>query len=704
MSSSTPPNPTLHLFGLSFLALFLELMMIRWVPSMVHLVAYYANLMLISSFLGLGLGAMLANARVRLYSWFPALLTVNIGYLILCQFVSLPATSTETRFFGGGTTLVSYVLLVGVFLCNSAMFLPLGQRIGWLFNMIPPLRAYKWDLSGSLCGTIAFGIFSYAYFSPAIGVVITAALFIMLSPDEKLTRTAPLLAVACGAMLLASAGVAVWSPYYYVTVHRATPDGGEEPVASRPAPDIRQRSNPPLYVVKVNGDFYQMHGTIDLARYDGADRSRDLIAHLRDQYLLPYALKPAPARVLVLGSGGGMDVEAALLAGAERVDAVDIDPVLIDLARAYSAADVYGSSRVSVHVDDARAYLQRAQRSYDLVVFGFLDSQALSSYMSSLRLDGYTYTVEGLRRAYELLKPGGMMAVSFAAAQPWLGPKLHDMLRQATGRQPVAYADGPQVILCVSTDALPQVPPRIGRFRAATFSEGPVAATDDWPYLYLHRRTVPADYVVVIGLLLTLSAYAVHRVRGRSLAWGDGHFLLLGVGFLLLETKSIADCSLYFGSTWLVTMVVVAGVLIMVLAANAVAVRLKHALLWLYLPLFASLALLSAVPRSFVLGFPFVGRLGWTMLLVPLPLFFAGLIFSVTFREESGRPGTTSAALFGANLLGATIGGFCEYLGMATGSRWLMLLVFGAYAGSMMCLALSRHGVRHALAAEPQAG
>jgi hypothetical protein len=92
------------------------------------------------------------------------------------------------------------------------------------------------------------------------------------------------------------------------------------------------------------------------------------------------------------------------------------------------------------------------------------------------------------------------------------------------------------------------------------------------------------------------------------------------------------------------------------------------------------------------------------MLLVPLPLFFAGLIFSVTFREESGRPGTTSAALFGANLLGATIGGFCEYLGMATGSRWLMLLVFGAYAGSMMCLALSRHGVRHALAAEPQAG
>ena len=282
-------------------------------------------------------------------------------------------------------------------------------------------------------------------------MAITAALFIALSPGEKVTRTAPLFVVACGAMLLASASVAIWSPYYYVTVHDATSGDVEHQLVSRPRPDLRHGTNPPVYTVKVNQDFYQLHGTIDLARYDEAATARGLIAHLRDQYLLPYALKPSPRQVLVLGSGGGMDVEAALLSGAEHVDAVDIDPVLIDLARAYSAADVYASPRVRVHVDDARAYLQRAHRSYDLVVFGFLDSQALSSYMSNLRLDGYTYTVEGLRRAHDLLNPGGMMAVSFAAAQPWLGPKLSEMLRQATGREPIVYADGPQVIVCVRT-------------------------------------------------------------------------------------------------------------------------------------------------------------------------------------------------------------------------------------------------------------
>ena len=45
-----------RLFAMSFIALFLELLLIRWAPSVVRLVAYYANLLLVSSFLGLGLG------------------------------------------------------------------------------------------------------------------------------------------------------------------------------------------------------------------------------------------------------------------------------------------------------------------------------------------------------------------------------------------------------------------------------------------------------------------------------------------------------------------------------------------------------------------------------------------------------------------------------------------------------------------------
>ena len=92
-------HPALHLFLLSFIALFLELTLIRWVPSIIRLVAYYSNLLLISSFLGLGLGAMLAHYRRNLFARFPAILALNIGYLLICQWGTMPGSSAEARFF-----------------------------------------------------------------------------------------------------------------------------------------------------------------------------------------------------------------------------------------------------------------------------------------------------------------------------------------------------------------------------------------------------------------------------------------------------------------------------------------------------------------------------------------------------------------------------------------------------------------------------
>src|SRR5206468_3698830 len=99
---------------------------------------------------------------------------------------------------------------------------------------------------------------------------------------------------------------------------------------------------------------------------------------------------------------------------------------------------------------------------YDLVVFGFLDSQALSSYMSNLRLDGYIYTVEGLRRAFHLLNSDGLMSIAFAVSRSWLAPKLWGMLFQATGKEPIAYVDGARLILCASSGQSPVAPNQIG--------------------------------------------------------------------------------------------------------------------------------------------------------------------------------------------------------------------------------------------------
>src|SRR2546430_1643816 len=145
-------------------------MLIRWVPAVVRLVAYYANLMLISSFLGLGIGALLARRKWRLFGLFPLLLAIDIGALLLCTIAAMPSSGVEHRFFVSQQQVLNYVVLLVVFVMNTALFVPLGQRIGLVFRELPPLRAYSWDLSGSLLGTICFGFFSLLAFSANIGI------------------------------------------------------------------------------------------------------------------------------------------------------------------------------------------------------------------------------------------------------------------------------------------------------------------------------------------------------------------------------------------------------------------------------------------------------------------------------------------------------------------------------------------------------
>jgi len=684
-----PKKACLQLLGVSFISLFLELMIIRWVPALVRVIGYYANLMLISSFLGIGLGALLERKKLNIFNFFPYILLANITFLIICQNITLPGFSIEYRYYSVSPNIINFVAVIGIFLFNTAVFVTLGEKIGQLFNSLPPLRAYSWDLSGSLLGTLTFGFFSFKFFSPLYGFLIVAVLYLILTSD-KLKLNSLLLLLSLVFVFFSTTKEAIWSPYYYITIKD---DTIHKIISIKEVPNnIGTIFNPPRFQVIVNNGFLQHQGTINAGRYT---KGSFLYYQAQNDFVhttLPFITKPSPERVLVVGAGGGKDVEAALLLGAKQVDAVEIDPVLINLSKKINASGIYFDPRVKVEINDARAFFTNAKPVYDLITFAYLDASALFSSMSNIRIDGYIYTVESLRKAYELVNEKGLLSISFAAGPAWVQKKLVLMMYKATGKVPIVYTVGGKfpvdgsITIQVAKGNL-KAPEAHGVFRRANIppqlwnDNSIYPATDDWPFLYLLKKGIPIDYLVVITTLILITSLILFRAT--RLKWGiyQTHFFFLGAGFLLLETKSITDCSLYFGSTWFVTMVIVAGILSMVLVANVIAMRLRSFHGYFYLPLIASMLLLYITPHDVILSFSFAGRLLWVLVFVPLPILFAGLVFSTTFREAEN-----AASSFGANLLGATVGGFAEYSGMAIGFQNLSLIVIAAYLASLVIM------------------
>jgi len=255
------------LFLASFLSLFLELLLIRWVPSVIRIVAYYGNLMLMSAFLGLGCGLLLARRQLTLRRWFPVLVFLFTVSLWALKGVEFRQGPDELRFLFKSSLTTTAPPVALIFILNAFVFIPLGEIIGTYFIELPSLSAYSWDLGGAIAGTALFGVFSYFWFSPVSGfVVVMAAFCAYCSNRRQLVFTGLCFALSLGVVFLLSDPGAIWSPYSQITVREASTDGGRIAVSSAPA-NLGAMHNPPFYVVQVNHDFYMSDGTIDPRRY-----------------------------------------------------------------------------------------------------------------------------------------------------------------------------------------------------------------------------------------------------------------------------------------------------------------------------------------------------------------------------------------------------------------------------------------------------
>src|SRR5262249_53356852 len=143
------------------------------------------------------------------------------------------------------------------------------------------------------------------------------------------------------------------------------------------------------------------------------------------------------------------------------------------------------------------------------------------------------------------------------------------------------------------------------------------------------------------------------------------HFFLLGAGFMLLETKSIVQFALLWGSTWSSASLAIASVLVMALVSALIAARVEIRRRW---PIVATLVGLLILNYLLPVGrVSFASRAAESIFygaLVFSPVLCAGLLFSSSYKKSS-----STAADFGANLFGAMIGGVGEYLSLVAGYR-----------------------------------
>lgn len=676
---SEPRIALVKLFLASFLALYFELLIIRYLSTEIRTFAYLKNLPLIASFLGIGLGMILGRPKARLLRWFPFVavaLFLTIRYAGPLHLTHVGLASSDYFIWGGVSAglpvfllvLIYLVLLVLILALIVAFFVVVGGIVGEHLKNVAPLYGYGFNLAGSLAGVAAFTGLSFLNAPPVVWLLIGLLLLIPFFYKDKIT-------LLLFAVILLGTGLpdrnTFWSPYYRIDL--------------APMPGPVERSLPPTYFLSVNHDYHQKM----------VDLSPDFVAKHPDHepnhtafttYELPYRLVSNPGSVLIVGAGTGNDVAAALRHGTAHVDAVEIDPVIQSIGRQYHPEQPYSSARVSVHINDARAFLKTTRQRYDLIVFGYLDAHTLISGYSSLRLDNYVYTLQSFQEARKLLNDHGSLVVAFASGRSFVSDRMYVTLQEAFGVPPAAYVTGYDTAGVVFVEGpartrelqdFPKLDPDPNALKST------VVATDSWPFLYLQGRTIPAAILVSLAAFL-LCARILLRDTG-ALPWRSHreyfHFLLLGAGFLLLETKGVTDLALLFGSTWIVNAVVIAVFLVMALVANALAIIRPLPQKLSFVVLFPALLLGLCVPYSLLNGASLTVKVLGAGLLMGLPVFFSGLIFSGSFRTVA-RP---SEAL-GINLFGAILGGVLENLVMIGGTAVLGVLAILLYAATAVLM------------------
>ena len=415
----------LELFVISLLTLFLELACIRWFPSHVLFLTFFTNTVLLACILGISVGCLAANSKRNFLPFTPLMLIVGLGSAHLVEWQRRVSNSIidvgnqaspQMVFFGVeyqardlSTFVIPIEALCGYFFLIIALtMVGPGQQLGRALARLPNrLEAYTVDILGSIAGIVLFAACSFLELSPLwwFGLVVTGVAY-FLAPARAASRiglavaSLAVVVLAIAPFLVAAAGAReIWSPYYR----------------------IDYQSEPRLITVNLIGHQQMQSRESPFPAY--------AIPHLLNRDAGQTAFK----RVLIIGAGSGNDVSRALAWGAERVDAVEIDPVIQRLGQQNHPDRPYDDPRVFVHLNDGRNFLKSTTQQFDLIVYALVDSLVLHSSYSNIRLESYLFTKQAMDDVRRRLAPNGVFVMYNYFRQGWIVSRLQNSVRAAFG-------------------------------------------------------------------------------------------------------------------------------------------------------------------------------------------------------------------------------------------------------------------------------
>src|SRR5256712_2188898 len=327
----TRPETRLVLTGATLLLT--GLLLIRWIPAQLVYVGFFNNFVLIASFLGIGIGILLSRRRPDVGPWVGSIPLLALVALVFSNQLNawIPVQRGGEVFLGfseGRQVEVDLAVLGGCLPLVPAAMAGFALPLGPLLASMPPLRAYSFDILGSIAGVAGFAALSALDTPPLVWFALLAVLLLV-----QTERRRPTLATALGfAALGAVIGLAVldqvrgdlYSPYYRITVY--TPENGAQAIA-------------------VNGIPHQ-------AMWPVAHRNPTMEPYYDEVYkLLPGKRFD---RALIIGAGSGTDTAGPPPHRAGSVPPGQIDPGIPPVRAARPPAHPHPAPRAAACVADRR--------------------------------------------------------------------------------------------------------------------------------------------------------------------------------------------------------------------------------------------------------------------------------------------------------------------------------------------------------------